>query len=175
MGSPDADLVVLGAIAGAHGIAGELRIFPFNPDSANLERAKSVHLRLPDGTMREHAVVRSRRHKQFFLVKLAGFDDRDAADGAKGWEVALPRAELQPTEAGEFYIRDLVGASVTTDEGRALGLVVDVFEAGAAPVMVVRAEGSPQEHLIACTDDSITRMDLDAKTVVVLAGAVVSG
>jgi 16S rRNA processing protein RimM len=166
--------IVLGVVAGAHGIGGEVRVFPYNTSSDNLGRADSLRVALPGSAPRRLVVERSRRHKKFFLLKLDGIDDRSAAEAARGAEVGLLRSELVPLEAGEVYERDLVGLRVETDLGGSLGEVREVFDAGETSVLSVSREGSREEHLIACTEDSLVRIDLVEQRIVVRASGVVT-
>jgi 16S rRNA processing protein RimM len=167
------DLVVLGVVSGAHGIAGEVRVHPYNPESAHLASAPCLRLRDPEGRMRVHRVTRSRRHKQYFLLKLEGVDDRTAALAARGFEVLLPREELEATDEGEFYYHDLLGLDVVAEDGRRLGAVEEIFDAGASPVLVVRAPRL--ERMIPFTQDSIAEVSLIERRIVVRPGAGVVG
>ena len=175
-----AELVLLGVIAGAHGIAGEVRVFAYNDDSDNLRQGRRFRLRTPGSQEAPlRTVQRSRRHKQFFLIKFEGIEERNAADAARGIEVLLRRDELIPVASGEVYFRDLVGIPVSDDEGRALGLIRQVMAGPATDILVVAAE-SPDgtaaqfEHLIACHDEAFVEMDVPARRIVVRAGSVVT-
>lgn len=176
----DADLVLLGVIAGAHGIAGEVRVFAYNESSDNLRDAKRVRLRPPGAAEpRLCNVQRSRKHKQFFLLKLEGIEDRDAADAARGVEVLLRRDELQPAAHDEVYLHDLVGIPVADDAGRALGVVREVMAGPATDILVVApvnavGPAAQLEHLIACHEGAFVELDVVARRIVVRAGDVVT-
>jgi len=161
----DPPLVALGVVAGAHGIAGEVRVTPFNPESENLARAKSVRLRDARGEVRVHRVVRSRRHKRYFLLKLEGIDDRDQADAARGLEVLLARDELEPLAEGEYYHQDLLGLSVELPDGTSLGVVAEIFETGASAVLVVRREEESRETLIPLSEDAVVAVEIAERRV----------
>src|SRR5262245_46030203 len=124
----DPGLIALGVVAGAHGVGGEIRVHPFNPESATLENARQIWLRDPRGGERALRVLGVRRHKGFFLMRLEGIADRDAAIGARGQEVLVPKAALAPLEEDEFYLHELVGMTVRLEDGRTLGVVSEVFE-----------------------------------------------
>src|SRR5204862_4555014 len=97
VGMPDVqgeELIVLGVIAGAHGISGEVRVLAYNPESANLEQAENLTVRDAKGGLRGYRVTRARRHKKYFLFKLEGIEDRNAAEAARGGEIVIPRAKL---------------------------------------------------------------------------------
>lgn len=159
------EYVVLGVVAGAHGIGGELRVHPHNPDSPTLARAGSVLVRDASGAVRRRAVQRSRRHKGAFLLKLEGVDDRDAADACRGREIVVERGALAETGADEFYYHDLIGSEAVLEGGGTLGVIEEIFDAGAHAVLVVR--GERRERLIPFTEDAIAAVSPGARTVTV--------
>jgi 16S rRNA processing protein RimM len=154
-------------VTGAHGIGGEIRVHPFNPESGNLERAGLLRLRDAEGTVRAHRVQRSRRHKGFFLLKLEGIADRNGAEAARGLEVVLPRAELESLDEGEFYYRDLIGMEVVAEDGSSLGGVAELFETGSNVVLVVRRPPSARERLIPFIEDAVIRVEMEQRRIVV--------
>ncbi len=72
-------------------------------------------LRLPDGTERETTLTAARETDKALLVRIAGVDDRNAAEALRGAEICVPRAALPPPEEGEFYAWDLEGAAGRAD------------------------------------------------------------
>ncbi|NDU85698.1 MAG: ribosome maturation factor RimM [Ferrovum sp.] len=80
------------------------------------------------------------------VASLSGVNDRGQAHEMRGQEIAIRRTELPALEAGEYYWSDLVGMAVVNGSGQALGVVQEVLETGANPVLV--AHDGIQERLI---------------------------
>ena len=131
-----AGYVPLAEVARPHGIAGELRLRVYNPDSDLLERIKRARLRMPDGSERDVAIVSARPGTKAILMKLAGVDDRDAAEALRGAELCVPREALPPPEEGEFYAIDIEGARALL-AGEEVGRVVALESYPACDVLVV--------------------------------------
>lgn len=123
---PQADAgsrVVLAAVAGAHGIAGEVKLKVFADDL-------TAFTSFNDGTL----TLTSLRGP---IARFAEIRDRTAAEGLRGTELTVPRAALPPLGDGEYYHADLIGLAVMTPVGEAVGQVVAVENFGAGDVIEV--------------------------------------
>jgi len=133
----------IGIIVKPQGIRGELRVLPTTDDPGRFALLDEVYVRpktspppLP------YKLTSSRQHKGLVLVKFAGIDDRNAAEKLVGSVLAIPPEKALPLDTDEYFIRDLIGLSVETEDGHKLGEIADVFPTGANDVYVVRdAEG----------------------------------
>jgi 16S rRNA processing protein RimM len=135
-------LVALAEVARPHGIVGELRLKVYNLDSDLLLRRPPVTLRLPDGAVREASLTAVREVDKALLVRLAGVDDRNAAEALRGAQVLVRRDALPPAEDGEFYACDVEGAQVVLASGEAVGRVVGLTSYPTCDVLLVeRAAG----------------------------------
>jgi 16S rRNA processing protein RimM len=122
MDAPPADLVELGAVRGAYGVRGSVRIAPFATDGDVLQAV--ARWWLIRGDSRECVSVQScRRHGAAILAKWAGCESKEAADALKGATVAVARGEFPPLAEGEHYLSDLLGSRVVNRAGEALGEV----------------------------------------------------
>jgi 16S rRNA processing protein RimM len=101
----------------------------------------------------------ARIHNKFVLIKLAGFDDRDAADSLRGELLQIPEEEGLPLAEGEYYLYQLLGLSVFTEQGEQLGSVVDVIETNANNVFVL--DGAAGEVLLPDIEEVILDIDFD--------------
>ncbi len=138
----DRGLVAVAEVARPHGIAGELRLKVYNPDSDLLLGRPPVRLRLPDGTEREARIAYARENGKALLVRLDGIADRNAAEALRGAEVCVPRAALPPPGEGEFYAWDLEGASAVLTSGETVGRVEGITSYPTCDVIVIeRAPG----------------------------------
>lgn len=80
------------------------------------------------------------------MAKLEGIDDRDAAGRLEGWYIAAPREAMPGTAKNEYYWADLIGLSVTNEQGESLGKVDSLIETGAHQVLVAK-EGETERLL----------------------------
>ena len=126
-----ADEVILAAVAGAHGISGEVRLKLFAAGVESLKRQKDV--RVGDKTL---ALV-SLREGANPIARFAGIADRTAAEGLRGQLVTIPRTALPPLEDGEYYHADLLGLPCESAAGDPLGTVVAVENFGAGDIIEI--------------------------------------
>ena len=128
--------VTLAAIAGAHGVTGEVRLKLFGEGATALKRYKSFN----DGAL----TLKSARddNKGGAIVRFAEIADRTAAERLRGTLLTVSRSVLPALEEGEYYHADLIGLSAVSDAGEALGSVVAVENFGAGDILdIERPDG----------------------------------
>lgn len=131
-------LIRLGAILGGHGLQGEVRVRYFGDSPENIALVKSFSLGdEEDSTQWVVEACRGGARANEVLVQLAGVEDRDAADALKGKEVYGDIQALTPLPEGEYYWYQLVGCRVEDLEGRALGVVQSLWDAGGHDLLVL--------------------------------------
>ena len=130
-GVVDKNEVILAAVAGAHGIGGEVRLKLFAEGVDSLKRQKEV--RVGDRTL----TLLSLRQGANPIARFAGIADRTAAEGLRGQLITMPRAALPPLEEGEYYHADLLGLPCATASGEPLGTVVAVENFGAGDIIEI--------------------------------------
>lgn len=156
--------VVMGRIVAPFGVKGWIKIQPYTATPAGLAQYFAWWLRRDGGAWRECEVERSHSQGSNLVAKLAGCDDRAAAAGLKGQEVAVPRSALPAAAPGEYYWADLLGLRVENEKAQALGVVARMMETGANDVLVVEGD---RERLIPFVGDVVKRVDLDGGVIVV--------
>jgi 16S rRNA processing protein RimM len=127
---PD-DQVALAAIAGAHGISGEVRLKLFAQGVDSLKRHKEV--RVGDRLL----TLASLKGDRTPIARFAEVPDRTAAEGLRGQLVTVPRSALPPLEEGEYYHADLIGLPCESNAGEPLGRIVAVEDFGAGDILEV--------------------------------------
>ena len=143
--------VVLGRISGLFGVRGWVKVYSYtDPREAVLNYDRWL-LSGKNG-WREATVAEGKRHGKTVIVRIEGYDDRDAAAGLIGTEIGVPRDELPDTRDDQYYWSDLEGLNVVDREGAVLGKVNYLLETGANDVMVVKGE---QERLIPFVIDKV--------------------
>jgi 16S rRNA processing protein RimM len=158
-------VVELGRIVNCHGIRGEVRMLPHNPDSTALDAIEWVWLRTDGGAIERRRLLGQRRHKRFVLLRLDGCATANDAEALVGRAVCVPVAELAPCQPHEVYHIQLLGCTVQTEDGTPVGTVRDVFSTGSNDVCVV-TDGT-REHLIPLIADVIVRLDVAAAEIVI--------
>ena len=123
--------VTLAAIAGAHGVTGEVRLKLFGEGVAALKRHKSFNAGgLTLQSLRDD-------NKGGAIARFAEIPDRTAAERLRGTELTVARSELAPLEDGEYYHADLIGLAAVSEGGEALGTVVAVENFGAGDILEI--------------------------------------
>ena len=144
--------VALAAVAGAHGVKGEVRLKLFADSVESLSR----HSRLYVGG-RELAVRDIRYGGKTAIARLEGISDRSAAESLRGQLVEVDRDQLPPLEDGEYYHADLVGLPCIDEAGTSLGTVAAVENFGAGDLLEV---GRPNgKRSLIPFRDPIARLD----------------
>jgi len=128
--------IALAAVAGAHGVKGEVRLKLFGEGVESLSRHKDVYV---GGAQRRLIAVRA--GGKAAVAKFAGVDDRSAAEALRGTLVEIDRAALPPLADGEYYHADLIGLPAVDGSGTALGTVVAVENYGAGDLLEIEVEG----------------------------------
>jgi 16S rRNA processing protein RimM len=151
--------VTLGRISGVQGIQGWVRVHSDTSPRENIVNYSPWYLEY--GGKRERRKVNAgRRQGKGVVAKLAGCNDRNAAEALIGAVIRIPRSQLPQTAPGEFYWADLIGLRVETLDGVDLGRIDQLFETGANDVIVVQGE---RERLVPYIWEQVVReVDLEA-------------
>ncbi len=124
--------VALAAVAGAHGVKGELRLKLFADSVESLAR----HSRLFVGG-REVTLKDIKDGGKTAIARFEGVSDRTAAEALRGQLVEIDRDALPPLEEGEFYHADLIGLPCVDEAGKAIGTVAAIENFGAGDLLEV--------------------------------------
>jgi 16S rRNA processing protein RimM len=119
-----------------------------------------------DGRARWFDLVSARAHKRGLLVFFRGVGDRDTAEALRGAFLTVPAGELPVLPEDSYYVFDLLGSRVNSEDGEFLGRVTDVLSAAGNQVLVVDGtEGG--EVLLPMTREVVRRVDLEGASIVV--------
>ncbi len=136
------DIIEIGEIVNTHGVRGELKLNPWTDDLEKLLETKQFFYKL-NGKIETLCVVQIRLHKNCAIIKAEGIDDMQTAEGFRGQTLYVEKEELPE---GIYYIADLLGLKVITEEGE-LGNITDVFSTGANDVYEVSEKGKKPIYL----------------------------
>ena len=153
----------MGQVVGAFGLKGWVKVKSFTESPDSLAVFPRWLVGTKDG-WREIALEDFEVHSKGPVAKLAGIDDRDAADALRGAEVAVTREDLGEAEEGTLYWVDLVGLEVVDEDGRRLGEVAGLFETGETSVLVVKGV---KERLIPFVPQYVKAVDREAGRITV--------
>ena len=153
------DFLRVGVISSTHGVRGEVKVFPTTDDPTRFKKLKEVIL----DTGREKKTLEIEQVKFFknqVILKFKGFNNIDEILPYKGKDLLIPREEAVPLGENENFIADLIDMEVVTDEGKALGTLIDVMETGANDVYIIDSL-EHGEVLIPAIRECILDVDMD--------------
>jgi 16S rRNA processing protein RimM len=154
-----------GLVVRPHGVRGEV-IAEFAGDLGGLAvEALLLRLEGPSGTERRLEIERSRDHKGRKIVKFRDVDTVEQAEALRGCSIWMSRAQIGPLDEGRWFVQDILGIEVFTEEGESLGTLADVMHMPANDVYVVRGAG--REILLPVIDQVVLKVDLAAGRMVV--------
>jgi 16S rRNA processing protein RimM len=130
------ETIVVGKVSSAHGILGEIMVFPLTDD---VERFFDLDYFLCEGV--RYSIDSLRIHKGQALIGSDAIKDRTQAEKMKGKLIEIERADAVPLSEGEFFIEELKGLSVQDLDGTVKGTLVDVLQTGAADLFEVDFDG----------------------------------
>lgn len=179
-----ADAIEVGRILDAWGVKGWLKILPHSTLPEALFSAKSWFLQVPDAKFRPGFnafsgtvainVDEAKTHSDSVVAKIAGLDDRDAAEALRGCRIFLSRSSFPAATQDEYYWVDLIGLNVVNREGVALGCVRDLMATGPHSVLCVEyttvgedGSSTTDERMIPFVAVYVDAVDLPTKRITV--------
>jgi 16S rRNA processing protein RimM len=157
----DPETLSIGMLGRPHGVRGDLYFRPHNPQSRAFDEVRQLWI-VRDGERRLYEVTSMRPVADAYVAHLAGVEDREAAAALTLAEVRIARAVLPPLAPGEYYVEDVVGCAVESEDGRPLGVVQGTLWNGAHDVATVEG-GDGRERLIPLVPDFVLNVDAPAR------------
>lgn len=156
------NMIVIGKIGAPQGVRGEVRVTPLTDFPERFRELKTALL--DDGTSLPIESVRY--HQQFVLLKFRGMDNRNDIEHLRGKLIKVERKDLVQLPAGHYYIFDIVGLEVYTEEEEYLGKVTDVLETGSNDVYIVEQKDK-QPLLIPALKSVVLQIDIPSRKMIV--------
>ncbi|WP_174299690.1 ribosome maturation factor RimM [Caulobacter sp. S45] len=157
--------ILVGRVAGAFGVRGELRITAYTEDPLALLRYRA--LTREDGSA-VLTLQTARAVKGAVIGRAAEVASKEAADALRGLRLYVPREALPPPEEDEFYLADLIGLEAATLEGAPLGRVKAVHNFGAGDVLELDPGRGGPTRLVPFTRDVVPEVKLAERRIVVV-------
>ena len=151
----------IGQITSAVGIKGEVRVFPYTDIPERFKKLGEVEL---DGTSVK--IESSRVAKNMVVLKLAGTDDRNAAERLRGKDLFVQREKLSGIPEDTFFSQDLEGLCVVDEEGRPVGTLSAVLQRSAQDLYEITKEDG-KTFLLPAVKEFVRKIDLEAGTITV--------
>lgn len=156
----------IGQIVNTFGIKGMVKIKPFTDDTEKrFDNLKKVYIQNKN-TRKEYEIEEVKYHKEMVLIKFKGIENPEDANLLRNCYLVVDRDEEEPLEEGTYYIVDMIGLEVYTDEGEKLGILDDVFNSGSSDIYVVKNELGKQ-ILLPAIEDVIKNIDMEQRKMIV--------
>ena len=152
----------IGTILKPQGIKGELKVQSVSPDPDRFYRLEKIFMLR--GEKRTFVIENVRIVQGFVFLKLAGIDSRNEAELLRGQDLYIAEEQLIDLDSGEYFIHDLVGCEVVTENGRLIGKIVDVMQELSSDIYIVQDQLG-NEYLIPAIKDIVLRVDIKLKRV----------
>ena len=151
--------VKIGKIVNAAGLKGEVKIYSYASSKERYETLESIYVENS-----RHVIESVRYLKETVIAKLAGINDRSAAEAAKGKDVYMDEADLPKLPPGEYFVRDMIGLFVEDGGGGHIGTLSDVIQGSAHDLYeVTLADG--RKVLIPAVGEFILNIDMEKKRI----------
>lgn len=153
------DKFEIGKIVNTFGIKGEVKVTPYTDDIEQFKKIKSIYV---NNTLIQ--VQSAKFQKNVVILKLKDVDDMTAAENLRNSIIEAKRSKKKLPE-NTYYIADLIGLDVYTDEGTLLGKVKDIYNTGANDIYSIETES--KEVLLPAIKEVIKQIDIENKKIIV--------
>lgn len=158
-------LLQVGIISSTHGVRGEVKVFPTTDDVKRFKKLKNVIL----DTGREQLpleVESVKFFKQFAILKFKGYDNINDIEKYKGKSLFVDRENAVKLRKDEYFIADMIGLQVFTDDGKEFGTMREVLETGANDVYIIDSK-EHGEVLVPAIKQCILEVDIEGGKMVI--------
>ncbi len=159
------DLLQVGVITTTHGVRGEVKVFPTTDDPARFKKLKNVILDTGKEKI-DLEVAGVKFFKNMVILKFKGIDDINDVEKYRKKSLYVTRENAVKLKKNEYFIADLIGLKVESDEGEDLGILSDVLQTGANDVYVLSKEGE-DDILLPAIKECVKDVDIENGTILV--------
>ena len=157
-------LLEVGQIVNTYGIKGFVKVNPLVDNNNQFKSFKTLYIQQKNN-FKEFQVEEVKFSKNLVLLKLKGIETIEQAEELRNYYLQAKRSDIK-LEKGAYFIVDLIGLEVYTEEGELLGILKEVLQPGANDVYVVENEAK-QEILLPVISDVVKQVDIEGKKVIV--------
>lgn len=156
-------LLEVGKIVNTHALRGEVKVVPWTDDDSVWDRLDSVCIQGQQIKLEIQAV---RSQKDNLIIKFADIDTIEQAQLLRNSVLLAERSVLGEPPEGRYYICDLLGIEVDTDDGIKLGTVKEVFPTGSSYVYTIQRQGQ-KDMLIPAIPEVVQSIDIDGEKMII--------
>ena len=158
-GEKTGDFVLLGKITKPHGIRGEVKVYPYSGEPENLLHYSRVLITADEeADLVPYTIERARVQKNSVLLQLENCTTRNDAEMLVDYRLYVHEDELpEPTNQDEFYLRDLDGKQMVTEQGQVIGRVTGILTDSGQDL--ARVKDGTHEYLIPLTSEFLVAID----------------
>lgn len=153
-------MLLVGKIINTHGVKGDIKLLHYTDNAAFFNEVEEIFI-----DNKAYKIKVARDHKGSVLLKISGVDDIMAAESLVGKEVYANKENVVLPE-GRYFIVDIIGLKVLTDEGKNLGVVSDVFSTGSNDVYEIKDELG-RKSLIPAISEVVLNIDITKKEMLI--------
>ena len=155
----------VGVITQTHGIKGEVKVFPTTDDPARFRKLK--HVIMVTGKERlDMEISGVKFFKQYVIIRFQGIDSINDAEKYKGARLYVTRDNAVRLRKDEYFVADLIGMKIVTEDGEPFGIMKDVMATGANDVYVVEREDA-SEILLPAIRECVRNIDMEQGVITV--------
>lgn len=156
----------IGQIVNTFGIKGFVKVMPYVDDIERYGELEKVYVKKGKDLITEYQVEEVKYQKNMVLLKLKGIETIEEAEKLRNSYLEVKREDAIKLEEGEYFIADLIGAQVLTDEGENLGKLDDIFNTGSNDIYVVKDDLGKQ-ILLPAISDIIKEINVEESKIIV--------
>ena len=155
----------IGQIVNTFGIKGQVKIVPFTDDITRFDELKEIYVEKKN-ELKLFQIEQVNYKKNMVILKLKGIETVEEAEKLRNCYLKIDRKDAKKLPKDTYFIVDLLGLDVYTDEGKVLGKVDDIYNAGSSDIYVVKDELGKQ-ILLPAIKDVLKEVDLENKKIIV--------
>ena len=159
------EILEIGQIVNTFGIKGMVKVVPFTDDIKRFDNLKKVYVESKKKKA-EYEIEQVSYHKNMVILKFKGIDKIEDAEKLRDSYLKINREDAVPLQENSYFIVDLIGLDVETQEGNLLGKLEDIYNTGSNDIYVVKDELGKQ-ILLPAISDVIKKVDLESKKIIV--------
>ena len=153
----------IGQIVNTFGIKGQVKVTPFTDDMERFEELKTIYVEKKK-QLQEFEIEQVKYQKNLVILKLKNIEDMNTAEKLKGCYIKIQRKDARKLPEGTYFIADIIGSAVITDDGKTLGKVEDIYNTGSSDIYVVKDELGKQ-ILLPAIKEVILSVDVEKQIV----------
>ncbi len=155
------EMLKVGVIVSTHGLRGEVKVFPTTDDPARFKGLKEVMLDAGKETI-PLEIENVKFFKQFVILKFKGIDNINDIERYRKCPLMVTRENAVALGEGEYFVADMIGMEIVTEDGERFGTLKDVLRTGANDVYVIES-AKHGEVLIPAIKECVLNVDIEER------------